>query len=490
MILITNTPERPPDRGPPVDHSRRVIRLFCILLLFVSALESRGAGSNAPFDLRGYYMTFMRMPAMALPQWKEMVDCLEEDGGNTLLLWTAGAFRSRKFPVTWKYNEEHQNIRHDFVRELIDYAHQKKIKVLLCFTPFAYDGVNQYPLEHPELKATQRNGAPAQFWGMHSWGYNLCPARPESLRFMHEYVREMCFDFYPAADGVLIESSDYAICYCPECGQKFFEREFAFVKSISDEIRERQPGAMVVVYPHYFSGRRVPGFEVQAAKEPFDSRWTLFFTPHSAQIDPRLIESNAPAIYWTDGLTLGTPAKIRDAARTAKKFQMRGYLPSLEPFSCRPGPPGQAGERVKPFHFDWLKEGEMPLKELLIRVNRIAYREFCLDPDLGLEEFTQLLGKEIFGAARARSGGDLLFLQETYFFEADWFIPSPYLAPGRLKERAAKEQWPPERLKRYQSRLGRVRAIGAQYANSDNEAEREMGRIARLIADRWKEIGE
>ena len=30
--------------------------------------------------------------------------------------------------------------------------------VLLGFTPFGYDGVNQYALEHPELKAVGKDG--------------------------------------------------------------------------------------------------------------------------------------------------------------------------------------------------------------------------------------------------------------------------------------------------------------------------------------------
>jgi hypothetical protein len=64
-----------------------------------------------PFALRGYYLTMMRMPVMGLPEWKEAVDCFAEDGANVVILWTAGGFRSRKFPVTWQHNEEHANVR-------------------------------------------------------------------------------------------------------------------------------------------------------------------------------------------------------------------------------------------------------------------------------------------------------------------------------------------------------------------------------------------
>ena len=43
------------------------------------------------------------------------------------------------------------------------------------------------PLFHP----MEERGQPASLWGLHSWGYNLCPAKPESQRFMLEYIREM-----------------------------------------------------------------------------------------------------------------------------------------------------------------------------------------------------------------------------------------------------------------------------------------------------------
>src|SRR5205809_615267 len=84
----------------------------------------------APFALRGYYITLMRMPIMGLTEWKRAVDCFAEDDANVLILWTAGGFRSHKFPITWQYNAEHENIQDDFVRDLIDYAHTKKIRVL------------------------------------------------------------------------------------------------------------------------------------------------------------------------------------------------------------------------------------------------------------------------------------------------------------------------------------------------------------------------
>ena len=244
-----------------------------------------GLKADGPFAQRGYYITFMRMPTYDLADWKRIVDGIHDDGGNTLLLWVGGAFRSKKYPITWKYNAEHENVRKDFVRDLIDHAHTRGIKVLLGFTPFGYDGVNQYPLEHPELKAVGKDGKPVAPFGIGCWGYNLCPSRPESQQFMLEYVREMAFDFYPNADGLLIESSDYAICHCKDCGERFFEKEFEFVKRISDEVWAKKPEATVVVYPHYFSRGRGAGLRRQGGEAAV--RPPLVAGVHPAQCPPR-----------------------------------------------------------------------------------------------------------------------------------------------------------------------------------------------------------
>ena len=267
---------------------------WMVLATALAAEPATDSKPQSPFQDRGYYITFMRMPTFDLDDWKQIVDGIHDDGGNLLLLWMGGAFRSEKFPITWKYNEEHHNVRQDFVRDLIDHAHTKGVRVLLGFTPFGYDGVNHYPLEHPELRATGKDGKPVGKFGIGCWGYNLCPSKPESQQFMLDYVREMFFDFYPNADGLMIESSDYAICHCPDCGKRFFEKEFRFVRQVSEEIWAKKSEAMIVVYPHYFNGAEVPGFGVRAAKLPFDPRWTLFFTPHSAAPRPAANPASSP----------------------------------------------------------------------------------------------------------------------------------------------------------------------------------------------------
>src|SRR5579885_924554 len=291
-----------------------------VLLAGLQGATAADASGDGPFALRGYYLTLTRTPTFGLDAWKRTIDCVRADGGNLIIVWTAGGFRSKKFPATWKHNADHENVNKDFLRDLIDYAHQKKVRVLLGFTPFGYDGVTRMSLDHPNWAATGPDGKPAKPFGIHCWGRNLCPAREQIQEFMLEYVREMYFDFYPNADGLLIESSDYAACHCKDCGPKYYENEYRFVRAISEAVWSKNASALVVVYPHYFTGAEVPGLGVRAAQQPFDRRWAIFFTPHSARPDKDLIQKAKASIWWDDSPALHTPIEIRDGARRARQL--------------------------------------------------------------------------------------------------------------------------------------------------------------------------
>jgi hypothetical protein len=476
-----------PIRGPPT----MIPLMTALALLSQTVAPADKPQADGPFARRGYYITFMRMPTCDLADWKRIVDGIRDDGGNTLLLWVAGAFRSKKYPITWRYNRDHENVRKDFVRDLIDHAHARGIEVLLGFTPFGYDGVNQYPLEHPELKAVGKDRKPVAPFGIGCWGYNLCPSRPESQRFMLEYVREMAFDFYPDADGLLIESSDYAICHCKECGGRFFEKEFEFVRRISDEVWARKPEATIVVFPHYFSGAEVPGFGVRAARQPFDPRWSLVFTPHSSHPEPALIKQARGSLWWDDSPALRGPGEVRAGARRARELGVSGYVPSLEAFTfvataAEEGQDWLKGRRQVPLGFGWLAPGDPPYDELPMRVNRVAYREFSRNPDLPFDRYEEILGREVFGdASTPRAVDDLLTLQAALATERTWCQPAPIACPERVRAMADRGTLTTERRAAYRSRLERVRGIERRHRELTSEGDRQLHRIARWILERW-----
>lgn len=489
MIFWQPAADRPPCWA---GGFRRRATALGLLFTLMAVLLPWPVHAAERFTDRGYYLTFMRMPVMGLPEWRQAIDCFAEDEANLVILWMAGGFRSNQYPITWQYNEEHQNVRHDFGREVIDYAHSKNIRVLLGFTPFGYDGVNQLPLQHPELKARRRDGQPVDPFGIHCWGWNLCPAKPVAQQFMREYIREMFFQFYPNADGLFIESSDYGVCHCSDCGAQYYQREFDFVRDISGEVWRAKSNAVIVVYPHYFTGKRIPGIDATAAKLPFDARWTLFFTPHSAHFDADLLRQAKSAIFWGESPVLGTPQKIQEHARAARQNGMTGFIPSLEAFSYVPykpdgGEPFIVGKRRRPFGFDALGAGKMPYRSLPARIQRFAVRAFSSEPDLPFSSFKEKLRRHLFGDnGSPEAVEDVLGLQAIWVYESDWSWQSPLLEPDLLAERSRRLRWSSEKLAAYRQRLQRLREIADRHRDASHPVERELHTLAQDVVNRWR----
>ena len=389
-----------------------------------------------------------------------------------------------EIPGHLEYNEEHQSSR-GFVRDLIDYAHTRGVRVLLGFTPFGYNGVNHYPLEHPNSRQSARMATGRQV------RHRLLGPQSVSLQAgvpaVHAGVRSGdVLRLLPERRWADDRVFRHAICHCPDCGERFFEKEFRFVRQISDEIWAKKPEAMIVVYPHYFSGAEVPGFGVQAAKLLFDSRWTLFFTPHSAHLDPELIRQARHSLWWDESPALRRPQDIQQGAIRARNAGVTGYVPSLEAYSFVPteaeeGQEWLKGRRQVPLGFGWLKDGESPYDELPMRVNRIAYREFSDNPDLSFERFKEKLGQEVFGnAATSQLVDDLLELQRC----SPWNGPGPAIAGGLpLGGRAMMVQGilTSDKRDEYQATLTKPRAIDKRHQEAKSQGERQLLQIVRWV---------
>jgi len=364
---------------------------------------------RGPFQHRGYYTIGTRYPTAGLAVWKRVLDAMRADGCNLLIHWFAGGFQSKKYPESWAHNADHENVKADFTRAMIDDAKSKGVRVILGFTPFGYDGVNLMTKARPEWKAVGKGGMPTGEFGIGCWGHSLCPANPACQEFMLGYVREMLFDFYPDAGGLFVESSDYSTCFCDRCkfngGAGHFEHEYRFVKAISGEAWAKDPDAMVV-YPHYFSGdisKHTAGKE-KAATEPFDPRYTHFFTPHSTKPNPTLMAKARGSLWWDEAMIFGTPEAVKNGAAHAAAQGFTGYTPTLEAYSFAPthdeGEPWTVGRRQVPFGIGWVPPDQSAYDELPIRTARIAYRKFARNPALPMEDFRKLLASK--SSARPR----------------------------------------------------------------------------------------
>jgi hypothetical protein len=478
--------------------------VFCHFVLANAACAAAPEGDHSaasaagPLRLRGYYFTLMRMPTFDLEDWREIVDDVASDNGNMIILWVAGGFRSKLFPQTWEYNADHANVREDFVGRLIDYAHERNVRVLLGFTPFGYDGVNRMGVARPEWQAIGADGKPSKPFGIHCWGVNLCPAKEATQRFMLDYAREMAFDFYPQADGLFIESSDYAICHCNECRGRFFDHEFAFVEKISHAVWAKWPEKQIVVYPHYFSGKDVPGIGVAGAKRPFDRRWSIFFTPHSAPPSDELIAQAADAIWWDDSPALHSPLQIAAGARKAVELGCTGYIPSLESFSFvaserEEGEQYLVGRRQVPFGFGWLSEGASPYRELPVRINRLAYKAYSQDPSTSDEAFHDVLRRELFPAEDSpvddATLDDALFLHKVFAFRRTWCQAAPLADPQRVKTLQESGRLDDALKGELRRQLDRVRTLQEKYADKRGPGA-EIEKIADWLDLQWNRESE
>jgi len=312
---------------------------------------------------------------------------------------------------------------------------------------------------------------------------------------MLDYVLEMAWAFYPEADGLFIESSDYAICHCRECGPKHFEHEFKFVRAISDETWARKPEATIAVYPHYFSGAklRFSFAEAVASKQPFDPRWTLFFTPHSAALEPDLIKQAKGSCWWNEAPSRFDIPGIRAGAEKAWDAHCAGFIPSLECYYSYAqareefGEPWLNGRRQVPFGFDWLAEAASPYRELPVRAAAIAYREYTANPDLTDDALRAASGTELFGRHwQPAQVQDTLELCRVFGTDRDWTVPAPLTTPGLVESRLKSDRFDTKKRAFLRDQLARVRAVAARHRDAKSTGWRDLARIAQWLCDQWQ----
>ena len=186
------------------------------------------------------------------------------------------------------------------------------------------------------------------------------------------------------------------------------------------------------------------------------------------------------------------PREIKANALRAKRAGMTGYVPSLEAFTfvATEAEEGQAWlkrKRQVPLGFGWLDPGDPPYDELLMRVNRIAYREFSRHPDLPFEAYKEILGRDVFGAVSTpQAVDDVLELQAVFNFERTWCQPSPLVRPERVRAMKDRGDLAPRRRRDYRAALDRLRAIEGRHRESKSDGEKELGRVARWVTDQWR----
>jgi hypothetical protein len=153
------------------------------------------------------------------------------------------AYPSKKFPEL--VNRYHPNVMHEFVGELIEYAHRRHIKIFF-FADFP-DNWTSVVRAYPELAGA--NVDKSKIMDDEAWrnyqqtGYGnkesrfeaswVCGTKPEVFEIWRNYWQEL-IDRYPDVDGVGGQPCEHpeTRCNCEECSRTFFDQEKKFFNEV------------------------------------------------------------------------------------------------------------------------------------------------------------------------------------------------------------------------------------------------------------------
>ena len=202
--------------------------------------------------------------------YKGFIDWLAQYKINHIDIWLFEfgfgiAYPSGKFPEC--VNPYHPNVKHEFVGDMIDYAHSKHMKVTM-FTDFPdmFSGILR---KHPELGAKQF--AKTQLPSEEDWnlfqktGENpnkhdfrskfgtACASNPKVMTFWEEYLEEV-FARYPGLDGITGQFAEdqfgkerfNEICHCANCRKNFLGLQWKYFKRMAEIVQKDRPNRLII----------------------------------------------------------------------------------------------------------------------------------------------------------------------------------------------------------------------------------------------------
>jgi hypothetical protein len=195
--------------------------------------------------------------------WRGFVDWLASHKINNLNAWIFNlafgiAYDSKRFPEM--VNRHHPNVRHEFMTDLISYAHSRGIKVFIMIDfPDNWTAVVK---ARPELAGKNFNPAdipsgevwetyqkygerrlgesgPESFRTKYSW---VCGSEPKTLQFWREYLEDL-LEHYPTLDGIGAQFSEHDknICNCESCSRNHFAINEKFFAAMTEAGQRRNP---------------------------------------------------------------------------------------------------------------------------------------------------------------------------------------------------------------------------------------------------------
>ncbi len=306
--------------------------------------------------------------------YKGFIDWLASHKINNLNIWTFDlafgiAYNSKKFPEC--VNRHHPNVKKEFIRDMIKYAHRRYIKIFF-FIDFP-DNWTAIIKAHPELAGKnvnpkkipsgkewedyQKRGEGLCTGGEHfrtkfSW---VCASNLKTMRFWKDYWNEL-LDRYPEVDGIGGQFAEEfnMRCNCKNCRDNFFQLQLKYFEEMAKIGKRKNPDIKIWLYDSW--GTR----DILKNKDKF---------PGLIRIDwgrgpgPFMFRHYVPRgnwyLYHRGFNEIGSEFGIRECAKIFNERGLEGY-------------------QIRGVHY---KEMEQIYS---------AFEEFSWNPSLSIEDFARL----------------------------------------------------------------------------------------------------
>lgn len=382
--------------------------------------------------------------------WQTIIDAMAEDSMNTIYFWLSGLFRSQKHPEAFTYKET--TMTTEDIRQLIRYAQERGVKFYLGSGLFSWLAIDALANAYPESAAKGAGG--------------MCPSSEKARQLNMEYLMEM-YDAFPEADGFFLEMRDeYGECTNEVCqkvideygSKQYGESEITFLQELARKTWEKNPEAVLTTaigYAPHSSDVRY--YETIRKMDDPRLHWLVvrgnWDLPGAAGQPYPLTHFSRNMIHW-DHYYQSSIEQIKAICERAANAGLLGYCPAFEPgFDS-----ASYYSEVIPF----------PVNLIPYRITRFAYREFCWNPGLSIEDFKERLYAKFFSSEIPYKMVDSLLV----LFD---FIRTNYRwASGRaLLERIEKGDIP-ENTKNIPGNLNALKNVYNHYGTRLQEIENDI----------------
>ena len=342
--------------------------------------------------------------------YKTILASFARDGMTHVYFWLSGHFPSKKFPQTYKLNNNVWDSTTDSgigtlddQRRLIQHTHELGLGFYLGGALGGWCGT--FNLTHRQ-PGTMRTGSKDES-GHDVSEWVLCPSSPRARRALIDYYKEM-YDALPEADGLYLESADeYGECQCERCrvpvdelGSRMFgQNQLTLVQEIMQEIWKDHPHARLAytigysphvndpayyeVVRHMSADPRVEWMEARNSWEFPDSRGKPL---PAAYFSPRVMR-------WEYVEKRPLEKIVQNTMRVASSG-MHGYIATFSP-----------GFDSGSFYHDV----PLPTDLMPYVLNYFVYREATWHPARTVEEMKQRVQRRFFGKEAPRTLRDDLW---------------------------------------------------------------------------------